>query len=96
MNNREEREKWIESEYVTEPQEWTGGHLALVFGKLAGSKYEYEIFLMSKNPEVWRVFPNSYGPKAVEVGHRCDGDTPRKCLEAVREIDEPELEANAA
>jgi len=41
MNNQE-REKWIESEYVSEPQEYNGGYLSMVFGKLAGSKYEYE------------------------------------------------------
>jgi hypothetical protein len=91
MNNREEREKWIESEYVSKPQEYNGGYLAMVFGKLARSKYEYEIFLVSENPERWRVFPNSYGPKAVEVGSSCDGDTPRACLEKVVAVDEGEL-----
>ena len=87
--NREERDKWIGSEYVSEPQEYNGGYLSMVFGKLAGSKYRYELFQTEENKwKTWSVTMKSLDP--------IYGSSPKEVLEAARKIDEPELEANAA
>jgi hypothetical protein len=75
MSNREEREKWIASEYVSNG-----------FGKLAGSKYQYELSEIEENK--WKLWPVCFTDICSIYG-----STAKECLEAVWKIDEPELEA---
>jgi hypothetical protein len=84
MSNGEVREKWIASEYVPEPQQQSDGRSSFVFGKLSGSKYQYELYQTEENKwKLWPVQLNSCAP--------IYGSTPKECLEAARKIDEPEL-----
>ncbi len=82
---REAHEKLVrEAEYITEVvgNNWSEKERnEMRLGKLTGSIYEYEIWLVSKNPEQWMVF--SHNPSATPLY----GDTPRECLERVVVVD---------
>ncbi len=90
QERRDAHEKWVrEAEYITEVVDDFKSEKErneVRRGKLAGSRYEYEIWLASRNPERWRVFANSYSIKALEASP-CYGDTPRECLEKVVALD---------
>ena len=78
LDLNEEHSKWVASEYVSNG-----------FGKLAGSKYQYELSQIEENKwKLWPVRLNDCAP--------IYGSTPQECLEAARKIDEPELELSAA
>ncbi len=85
QQQREAHEKWVkEAEYITEVvgDSWSEKERnEMRLGKLAGSRYEYEIWLVSITPERWRVF--SHRPSA----NPCYGDTPRECLEKAVALD---------
>jgi hypothetical protein len=84
INLNLEHDKWVASEYV-EPQEQSDGYLSVVFGKLAGSWRQYELFQTEESKwKTWSVKMKSLDP--------IFGSSPKEVLEAVRKIDEPELE----
>ena len=80
-----EHDKWVASAYVA-PQEQSDGYLSVAFGKLAGSKRQYEIFQTEESRwKTWSVTMKSLDP--------IYGSSPTEVLDAVRKIDEPELDA---